>query len=291
MVTLPTLHSFNTLGHTFDLKYRSRKAATSSVYINKRNVSLAPSKDRVTMYPRSQLGKLGGILIKGMPCSHNPPLPLLLLSERGNYLTDLAFAHDCRLVQTRLGEYYLVVPCDHSHGGNDDADKSPVIALDPGAVPPPQQLRLLHVLGVRTFMTGYSPDGTVVELGKNAARRIERLCLHADKVESKIKNAPGKRRASLRRASLRIYRRIRNLIGDMHRKIVAYLASNYKLVLLPEFKASEMTKKGTRNIRSRTARQMLTLRHYSFRQRLQQKANASNDALQVLVRSYACRWG
>lgn len=140
--------------------------------------------------------------------------------------------------------------------------------------------------GVRTFLTGYSPDGKIVEFGMNATRRIERLCHHADALESKIAAAPGRRRASLRRAALRLHQRMRNLIGDMHRKIVAYLNCNYRLVLLPEFKASEMVRRGERAIRSRTVRQMLTLRHYSFRQRLLQRANASNHSLRVLVRNF-----
>lgn len=140
-------------------------------------------------------------------------------------------------------------------------------------------------LGVRTFLTGYSPDGNIVEFGKNAMLRIERLCHHADVLEGKIAAAPGRRRASLRRAALRIHQRMRNLVGDMHRKIVAYLTSNYRLVLLPEFKSSEMVRRGERAIRSRTVRQMLTLRHYAFRQRLLQRTNASNHSLRVLVRN------
>lgn len=140
--------------------------------------------------------------------------------------------------------------------------------------------------GVRTFLTGYSPDGKIVEFGKNAMRRIKRLCHHADVLEGKIADAPGRRRASLRRAALRMNRRMRNLVEDMHRKIVAYLNGNYRLVLLPEFKASEMVRRGERAIRSRTVRQMLTLRHFSFRQRLLQRANASDHSMRVLVRNF-----
>ena len=46
----------------------------------------------------------------------------------------------------------------------------------------------------------------------------------------------------------------------------------YDIILLPTFKSQEMCKRGKRKLRKKSVRQMLTLSHYRFKQRLKQKA-------------------
>ena len=52
------------------------------------------------------------------------------------------------------------------------------------------------------------------------------------------------------------------------------MARNYRIILLPTFETQvrNMTQRAGRRIRSKTARMMLTFRHYEFKQRLQWKA-------------------
>jgi putative transposase len=38
---------------------------------------------------------------------------------------------------------------------------------------------------MRTFCTGYDPDGIIVEVGKSDISRIDKLCYHYDKLQSK----------------------------------------------------------------------------------------------------------
>ena len=102
-----------------------------------------------------------------------------------------AIDQDCRLVRTRLGEYYLAIPCKDVTHNTQPQGRHEILSLDPG---------------VRTFMTGYDPNGRVVELGTikfasktpcsnsaplgvDANLRIERLCHHLDRLETKISNA------------------------------------------------------------------------------------------------------
>jgi len=136
-----------------------------------------------------------------------------------------------------------------------------VIALDPS---------------VWTFMTGYDPSGFSIEWGKNDISRIYRLCHEHDTIQSKRDKIHGKchkrKRYKLRRAMLRIHRKIRCLINDCHRKLTKWLCENYRVVLLPEFKSQQMVGRGQRRIHSKTARAMLTWSHYRFRQHLLQKA-------------------
>ena len=51
-----------------------------------------------------------------------------------------------------------------------------------------------------------------------------------------------------------------------------WLTNNYQVILLPTFETHDLTQRAGRKIRSKTARMMLTFRHYEFKQRLQWKA-------------------
>ena len=66
--------------------------------------------------------------------------------------------------------------------------------------------------------------------------------------------------------------RITNLVDELHWQLARWLTSNYRIILLPTFETHDMTQRAGRRIRSKTARMMLTFRHYEFKQRLQWKA-------------------
>ena len=73
-----------------------------------------------------------------------------------------------------------------------------------------------------------------------------------------------------RRARLR--QKIVNLVDELHWQAARWLTSNYKVILLPTFETQDMTRRAGRRIRSKTARMMLSLRHYEFKRRLLRKA-------------------
>ncbi|KAK9245499.1 putative transposase DNA-binding domain-containing protein [Lipomyces tetrasporus] len=168
--------------------------------------------------------------------------------------------HDSRLVRERLtGHFYLYVP------GPLDVVEGPagvgrVVSLDPG---------------VRTFMTGYSPDGEVIELGKGDIGHIYRLCHRLDDLQSRwsVQAITHKKRWRMMKAAAMIRRRIRNLVDDLHCRTARYLCSSYNLVILPKFESQQMVaSRGRRKIRSKTARAMMTWSHYRFQRRLLNKA-------------------
>src|SRR5690606_16092608 len=149
----------------------------------------------------------------------------------------------------------------------DPAEK--VIALDPG---------------VRTFMTGYSPEGTTTEWGSGDMQRIFRLCRTHDKLQSKWsqKEVRHRKRYRLKRAARRVRKKIRNLVDEVHKKLTKWLVSNYETILLPNFETSDMVTRGQRKIGSKTARQMLTWIHYRFQQRLVNKTREYRNS-QVII--------
>lgn len=223
------------------------------------NIAPAKSYYMVSIYPRA--AKLGDIR-----CSEIMPSEI---------------KHDCRLQRTRLGEYYLIIPMEvtPSQSKSRDANGSPrIIALDPG---------------VRTFLTGYDPSGNLIEMGVGDMTRVARLCVSLDKLQSKIdtpKNSfNSKKRGRLRKAAMRVRRRIRNLVDDVHKKVACFLTSQYDCLLLPTFETGAMVRKGQRRIRANTVRAMLTWAHYRFRQTLLHRARITNCVIELVTEEYTSK--
>ena len=132
-----------------------------------------------------------------------------------------------------------------------------VVALDPG---------------VRTFLTFFS-ETECGKIGYRAFGRIQRLCHWLDDLISRTGTEPSsQRRRQMRKAQERLRQRITNLVDEFHWQTARWLTSNYKIILLPSFETQDMTRRADRKIRSKTARMMLSLCHYEFKQRLKWKA-------------------
>ena len=76
----------------------------------------------------------------------------------------------------------------------------------------------------------------------------------------------------MRKAQARLRQRIINLVDELHWQTARWLTGTYKVILIPAFETQDMTRRAGRKIRSKTARMMLSFRHYEFRQRLLWKA-------------------
>ena len=162
---------------------------------------------------------------------------------------------ESRLVKER-GQYWLVVPypaqCDIETPSGDGA-----VALDPG---------------IRTFLTFFS-ETECGKIGYQAFGRIQRLCHWLDDLISRTGTEPSsQRRRQMRKAQERLRQGITNLVDEFHWQMARWLTSNYKIILLPSFETQDMTRRAGRKIRSKTARMMLSLCHYEFKQRLKWKA-------------------
>ena len=216
-------------GHQFEIHYRSKKSAQAAIMV------------------RGKFYKKGAFYTRFFgkePLRSSEPLP-----DTVNY--------DCKLIQTRLGQYYLCIPMPLVVASESKArvyDR--VLALDPG---------------VRTFQTGYDPSGSLIEFGKHDIGHIYRICHHMDNLQSRIAGTPKLRHSSryrMRRAWRKMQWRVRNLVDECHKKMVSFICSNYSVVLLPAFETQQMVARARRKIRSKTARAMMTWSHYRFKQRL-----------------------
>lgn len=169
--------------------------------------------------------------------------------------------HEVQITRSRLGHYHMIVLVDvddemkNKHRVPDE-ERHDIIALDPGE---------------RTFHTGYGTNGEVIEWGAGDMKRIFQLLEHADQLQSEMDKTHPKQKKRMKRAWLWKFQRIRNKIHDCHHKLALWLCKHYKVILIPKFETSKLTKKENA-ICSEISRRMLTWRHYSFRQILINKA-------------------
>lgn len=175
-------------------------------------------------------------IAKGLTCQPSAPLP------------DICAFGTALSYDRRQKHWYALIPRVDALS---QTEQTGVIALDPG---------------VRTFLTGFDGE-SVLEFGRGDIGRIARLCLHLDKLDSKMhsKTVKARQRRRMKDAAARLRSRIRTLVDDAHKKIASYLTRTYKVIFLPAFATSQMVVKVSRKIASKTARQMLSWSHYRFK--------------------------
>jgi putative transposase len=78
-------------------------------------------------------------------------------------------------------------------------------------------------------------------------------------------------------------KRVRNLVTDLHRRVVAFLTTCFDVVMLPDFRTSGMVGKQRRPFSGEVARSLLTWCHHQFRQRLRDAAALTQGRCRVLA--------
>ena len=170
------------------------------------------------------------------------------------------------------GEWYLCVAY-HAPQTPPASQLTRIVALDPG---------------VRTFLTMFS-ETSFGWLGHHDIGRIQRLCTHLDALLSDIAKAPRRKKAGMRRAANKIRRRIQNLVKELHCKLAHFLCTQFDVILLPTFETKQMTTRAGRKLRKKSVRQILTLSHYKFKQRLLDKANQLGKIVVQVSESYTSK--
>lgn len=144
----------------------------------------------------------------------------------------------------------------------------------------------------------------MIEFAPQDIQRLCRLTHHIDHVTSEIDSTSScnhARRLRLKQVRLRIYEKIRNLVNEAHWKTADYLCSRFDVILLPDFQTQQMVKKVDKHNRHRkinrdTARRLLIWSHYTFKQRLLNKAREWGKTLVIVNEAYtsktctSCGW-
>jgi len=189
--------------------------------------------------------------------------------------------YDSRIIKDEMNQYWICIPIRIPLKPLDNQERvlknEKVASIDPG---------------VRTFATIFGSDGVCLEVGKGDVGRIYRLGCTVDKLQSKWsqKDVNHKKRYSLKKAAKRIRRKIKDLVKEVHNKLIRYLVTNYSIILLPIFETQKMVKRKERKIRSKTARSLITWSHFSFRQRLIHKLNEYKEVkLKIVTEEYTSK--
>lgn len=220
--------------HRFQMRFKSKKDENKAVRIEVVNAAVKVTADgRLSFFPTA--------------------LQPMRFDTRA--LQGVKLDYDITIVKDKLGRFSIHVPLRREN----QASREPAdwCAVDPG---------------VRTFLTTYSLD-SVSKIGQGAATRLFRLCRWLDDLLSRISKTRGtQKKRRMRRAADRMRLRIKNLVRELHWQAAAYLTHHYTDIALPVFETQRMARRLKRKLTTKTVRQMLTLSHYTFRQRLEHKA-------------------
>ena len=128
--------------------------------------------------------------------------------------------------------------------------------------------------GVRKFLVGYDPEGSVLIVGNRTSLLIEELFGKIDTLKSPIKKR-------------KLWNRIKNLISELHNKTINFLMKNYDTILYPDFRVSQMLR--GKKLHPKTKRMMGILSFHSFRKKLEWKCSVYNKNLVIVDESYTSK--
>ncbi|KAI3432514.1 hypothetical protein D9Q98_004063 [Chlorella vulgaris] len=253
-------------GHSFRVGFKTKKHSTKVLKLEaaKMGVKIVDGRPRLVVGDarQRQLGREG-----------------ISFDRRGEAL--VRDTKDPVLQIDDLGRFWLITVCTRQPETQGQRTQG-VVALDPG---------------VRTFQTTYSPDGTSYKLGDTASNRVYRLLLVRDKyIGLAHMRGPSRRvRRSYGKKAAKIMARIQHIVDELHWKTARFLAQGWSEILIPVFGTAAMSKKyqasraKRRCIGRKTTRQMLHLRHYTFRQRLHHVAKLTGTVVREVTEEYTSK--
>lgn len=171
--------------------------------------------------------------------------------------------------------YYICIPVETEYKKfiDKNKNKNPLCSIDPGQ---------------RTFHTVYDPlNECCYKIGEGASNKIYLNLLTLDNLisqKSKLRNKKAKMICDDKISKLR--RRIKNLQKELHDKTSNWLTSNFKSITIPRFESKNMIKKSKRKISTKTVRNMMTLCHGLFLEKLKAKAIQNSSTVVIVNEMY-----
>jgi IS605 OrfB family transposase len=265
--------------NNFDIKFKKRNATKKCFHVDHRAIKIID--DRTIEEKKANRPKK----IKIHLFVNRIDKPLRIKNKYHKWLLkkklDKKEIGDSVITREFPDVYYLCIPYNRKV-----KDKKSVfnnVALDPG---------------ISTFQTYYSSEGVCGKLGEETWRQIEDIGLNVDKLKSvneKTKkkeewityrnqgNIPKKRihnnvrrtMNNIRKRCFKMRRKIKNITKDLHWKTANFLCRNFENILLPKFETQKMANKSrnkNRVLKDKSVRNMMSLSHYEFSQKLAYKA-------------------
>ena len=125
-------------------------------------------------------------------------------------------------------------------------------------------------LGIRKFLTGIDSSGN--ELFVKTNTKLTQLLLKIDK-EKAIINL--------------LWTKVKNMIADLHWKVIKYLVTNYKVIIIGDIRTQDILKK--KNISAMTKRILTQFSFFTFKNRLKYKSNYLNRQVIIACEAYTSK--
>jgi putative transposase len=168
---------------------------------------------------------------------------------------------DIKLQKTKLNKYYLLLPYKVDKIENKEDNR--ICALDPGQ---------------RTFLTGIDLKGNIFRIGDNIQENIKKVKQKISDCQSKLSNHKKNTIIEYKnymRTKYNFYTqtlKLKNLIKELHNKTISYLTTYYDKIILPIYETQKMVKSKMKGFN----KQLLSLNHFEFREKLKNKCKELN---------------
>jgi putative transposase len=187
--------------------------------------------------------------------------------KKNKKLADIDFKNiknNCILqFDSLLKKYYLIIP--RIYESYDDGYKISKCGIDGG---------------IRTFLTIYY-NNRVAEIGTNISDKLKPLYNKIDKINKhKDEKLLTEQKSEL--AGAKRYKKIGNLVDDLHFKAIDFLANNFETIRLGKINTKSIVSNNTSIISDTTKRLIYSLRHYEFRVRLENKCKETGSKLEIV---------
>lgn len=177
--------------------------------------------------------------------------------------------YDFSIIKDSANRYYICMPYADKLKQIPTVPSCDIVALDPG---------------VRTFQTFYSPNGSYGKMGDNVISLINKYNERIDKLNAIQTKCASRTKYNINKRLNLLRAKVKNIVNDLHWKTASFLVKTYDCILLPEFTTSKMVRREGRVINSTTARNMLDLSHYKFKEKLKFLASCYNGKEVIICR-------
>ena len=240
---------------SFHMKYKSRKDPISFIHFDDGNYPTMINKIRSTYWFRTKKTIEG----KKKTRTHIRLSDIISQTKKTSIEVILDKVDNRFYVHISVPEHwYPESDIRNESQAKYTAVKDTIMALDPG---------------IRKFLVGYDPNHTFTYFAEDAQTLIINKLLEVDKCTDDTK--------------LKRWKQISNLISEMHWKSISYLIEHYSVILLPDFRVSQMLRQ--RKLGHMTKRLMSLFSFYQFKQRLISKCLRYDKKLYIVDESFTSK--
>ncbi len=144
--------------------------------------------------------------------------------------------------------------------------------------------------GSRTFLTCYNPKLGYFKLGDGFANKeLMPLGKKVDKLQSVRSKTKGRKKRNLNLRMAKIRNHMKNKVTDLHWKCCNYLTTLYQNIYLPYLNTIQISDTIERNISSKAVRNIMSLSHGAFRDKLNHAVKTKQRSLFYVPEAYTTK--